>query len=78
MDVLENRILENNLNIELDQAPPASRVPHQLNLYTMLTLAQKIQLWFIVRLFHGLRIINFTSIHHPVTYFPPQIQPAKV
>ena len=50
MDVPEGRIRADQLDIELDQAPPASREPQQLKLYNMLTQAQKIQHWLIVGL----------------------------
>ena len=53
MDVTEGRIRPDDLDIELYQAPPASREPQQLKLYNMLTLAQKIQLWLIVGLSLG-------------------------
>ena len=53
MDVTEGRIRADHLDIELDQAPLASREPQQLKLYNMLTLAQKIQLWLIVGLYIG-------------------------
>ena len=62
MDVPEVRIRADHLDIELDQASPASSEPQQLKLYNILTLAQKIQLWFIVGLLLGLLITNFTSI----------------
>ena len=39
MDVPEGRIRADHLDIELDQAPPASRRPQQLKLYNLLTLA---------------------------------------
>ena len=50
MDFPEGLIRADHLDIELDQAPPAFREPQQLKLYNMLMLAQKIQLWLIVRL----------------------------
>ena len=62
MDIQEGRIRADHLDIELDQAPPASQEPQQLKLYNMLTLAQKIQLWLIVGLSLGSLITNFTSI----------------
>ena len=62
MDGPEGRIRADHLDIELDQASSASREPQQLKLYNMLTLAQKIQLWLIVRLSLGSLITNFTSI----------------
>ena len=62
MDVTEGRFRVDHLDIELDQAPPASREPQQLKLYNMLTLAQKIQLWLIVGLSPGSLITNFTFI----------------
>ena len=62
MDVPDGRIRVDHLDIEFDQAPPASRKPQQLKLYNMLTLAQKIQLSLIVGLSLGSLITNFTSI----------------
>ena len=62
MDVPESRIRADHLDIELDQAPPASRDPQQLKLYNILTLAQKIQLWLIVGLSFVLLITNLTFL----------------
>ena len=62
MDVMEGRIRADHLNIELVITSPASREPQKLKLYNMLTLAQKIQLWFFVGLLPGFLIINITSI----------------
>ena len=62
MDIPESRIRADHLDIELDQAPLASREPQQLKLYNMLTLTQKIQHWLIVGLFLESRINNFIYI----------------
>ena len=83
MDVPEGRIRADHLDIELDQAPPASREPQQLILDNMLTLTQMIQLWLIVGLLLGSLIILpllhlLPLLHHIYTNFPPQIQPANV
>ena len=62
MNIPEVRIRADYLDIELNQAPLASRNPQQLKLYNILTLAQNIQLWLIVGLAFKSLITNFTSI----------------
>ena len=66
----EGRIQADHLDIELDQAPPASREPQQLKLYNMLTLAQKIHYWLIIGLSLGLLITNFTSFASTLHLLP--------
>ena len=70
MDILEGRIWAEHLDIELDQASPASREPQQLKLYNMLTMAQKIQLWLIVGLSLESLITNFPSIASSFNLLP--------
>ena len=80
IDIQGGRIMADHLDIELDQAPPASREPQQLKLYNMLTLAQIIQLWLIVGLSLELLITNFTCIEssfnlHPTSNLTCQCPP---